>query len=160
MATDDNSPILFNKITYDGIKTKPGGVVDSQADPLSWILQKDPMSRIYRNTFLLQHTGSIIIRNRFLLQHTGSIITYRNTFLLQHTGSIIHYIQEYIPITTHWLYHYTQDRGIHSCYKPDLLYLTLLYIYQPAKITSSIFVRILRLEICLSYSTQENILVR
>ncbi len=43
MAADDNYPILFNKIAYHGIKTKPGSVVVSQADPNSWILQKDPI---------------------------------------------------------------------------------------------------------------------
>ncbi len=44
MAAYDNQPILFNKIAYHGIKTKQGSVVVSQADPDSWILQKDPMS--------------------------------------------------------------------------------------------------------------------
>ncbi len=43
MAADDNQPILFNKIDYHGIKTKPGSEVVSQADPHSWILQKDPI---------------------------------------------------------------------------------------------------------------------
>ncbi len=44
MAADDNMPILFNKRAYHGIKTKPGIVVVSQADPHSWILQKYPTS--------------------------------------------------------------------------------------------------------------------
>ncbi len=43
MAVVDNYPILFNKIGYHGRKTKPGSVVVSQADPHSWILQKDPI---------------------------------------------------------------------------------------------------------------------
>ncbi len=44
MAADDIWPILFNKIACHGIKTKPGSVVVSQADPHSWILQKkDPI---------------------------------------------------------------------------------------------------------------------
>ncbi len=41
MAADDNQLILFNKIAHHRIKTKPGSVVVSQADPYSWILQKD-----------------------------------------------------------------------------------------------------------------------
>ncbi len=36
MAADDK-PILFRKIAHHGIKTKPGSVVVSQADPHSWI---------------------------------------------------------------------------------------------------------------------------
>ncbi len=44
MAADESYPILFNKITYHGIKIKPVSVVVSQADPHSWILHKDPVS--------------------------------------------------------------------------------------------------------------------
>ncbi len=43
MAADDNEHILFNKYAYHGRNTKPGCVVASQADPHSWILQKDPI---------------------------------------------------------------------------------------------------------------------
>ncbi len=34
----------YKKNSAHGIKTKPGSVVGSQADPHSWILQKDRMS--------------------------------------------------------------------------------------------------------------------
>ncbi len=41
MAADDNKPILYSKIAFNGIKTKPGSVFVSKANQHTWILLKD-----------------------------------------------------------------------------------------------------------------------